>query len=203
MQPVNFQMPGYKVNEYLLVLSPHEELSKKIISIRNEFAGNYKTAVTKFSKPHITLVHFLGLGMMEEKITHRLQTISMGVTPFKVELKDYGCYPSHSIFIQVTSKLPIQSLTRALREAQRLMKLNQEHKAHFIDEPHLIIGRKLKPWQYEQGWLEYRHREFTGRFIADNMLLLKRNAGENTKFQIARRFDFLNLPVTTRQGSFF
>ncbi|MGZ3847199.1 MAG: 2'-5' RNA ligase family protein, partial [Flavisolibacter sp.] len=119
------------------------------------------------------------------------------------ELKDYGTFPSHTIYINVISKLPVQHLVKQLKEAQRLMKLNNENKPHFIDEPHIGIARKLKPWQYEQAALEYAHRQFTGRFIANSMLLLKRKAGDKAAFQIAKRFEFQNLPVTTKQGSLF
>ena len=52
------------------------------------------------------------------------------------------------------------------------------------------------------GWLEYSHRQFTGRFIADAMLLLKRSVGEK-KYEIAGRFEFENLPVNTSQGELF
>jgi 2'-5' RNA ligase len=203
MEPLDFQMPGYKVNEYLLVLSPQQELAEKIMNIKNQFSKDYKTAVAKTTWPHITLVNFVTWEMMEEKLLQRLQAIAMGITPFKVELKDYGSFPSHTIFINVISKLPIQNLVRELKTAQRLMKLNNENKPHFIDEPHLTICRKLKPWQYEQGWLEYSQRNFTGRFIADSMLLLKRPAGERSRFQIPKRFEFMNLPVTTKQGNLF
>jgi 2'-5' RNA ligase len=127
----------------------------------------------------------------------------MGLTPFKVELKDYGSFPSHTIYVNVTSKLPIQNVVKQLKEAQRLMRLNNENKPHFIDNPHMSIARKLKPWQFEQGWQEFSNRQFTGRFIADSMLLLKRKAGEKTAFQIAKRFEFQNLPVTTKQGNLF
>ena len=203
MEPVNLHMPGYKVNEYLLVLSPHQELAEKTMKIKEEFSEKYKTPVAKSTKPHITLVNFITWEMMEEKLLQRLQAIAMGITPFKVELKDFGSFPSHTLFINVISKLPIQNLVRELKDAQRLMKLNSENKPHFIDEPHLAICRKLKPWQYEQGWLEYSNRSFTGRFIADSMLLLKRTAGEKAKLQIAKRFEFMNLPVTTKQGNLF
>lgn len=203
MEPVNLHLPGYRINEYLLVLNPHEELARKIDGIKQEFSKKFKTPLSLRTKPHITLVNFVGWDMIEERIVQRLQTVAMGVAPFKVELKDYGSYPTHTIFINVTSKLPIQRLVGALKEGQRLMKLNSENKPHFIDEPYINIGRKLKPWQYEQGWLEYSHRQFTGRFIADSMLLLKRAAGEKSRFQVLRRFDFMNLPVVTKQGSLF
>ncbi len=61
------------------------------------------------------------------------------------------------------------------------MKIDKDNKPYFITEPHLTIARKLLPWQYEKGWLEYQHRNFHGRFIADHALLLKRKAGEKYK----------------------
>jgi 2'-5' RNA ligase len=141
--------------------------------------------------------------MMEERLLSRLQVVSMGYPPFKVELKDYGSFPSHTIYINITSKVPVQGLIKEVRtQAQRLMKLNDDNKPHFIMEPHLTIARKLLPWQFEKGWLEYSNKHFTGRFIADAMFLLKRPAGE-MRYQVVRRFEFQNLPVTTRQGELF
>ena len=99
----------------------------------------------------------------------------MGYHPVKIELKDYGSFPSHTIYINITSKVAdTESGKTDPTETQQLMKLNDDNKPHFIMEPHLTIARKLLPWQYEKGWLEYSHRHFTGRFIADAMLLLKR-----------------------------
>jgi 2'-5' RNA ligase len=197
-------LPGYKVYEYLIVLQPHEELWHRIVRVKNEFAEKYQTNFAKWGKPHITLVNFLQYEMMEERIINHLHTIAMGYQPVKIELKDYGSFPSHTIYINVTSKLPIQHLVKTIRtDAQRLMKLNDDNKPHFILEPHLTIARKLLPWQYEQGWLEYSHKHFTGRFIADGMLLLKRPAGE-LKYEVAKRFQFENLAVaTTIQGELF
>jgi 2'-5' RNA ligase len=203
MEPVNFHMPGYRINEYLMVLSPPEDLWQKIVKIKDGFAEKYKNDIARFTKPHITLINWLSLELMEERMMQRLQTIAMGISPFKVELKDYGSFPSHTIFINVVSKVPIQALVKEMKQAQKLMTLNRENKPHFIETPHVSICRKLKPWQYEEGWLEFSHRQFTGRFIAESMLLLKRRAGEKTAFQIARRFEFQDLPVATRQGNLF
>ena len=140
---------------------------------------------------------------MEERLLNRLRVVAMAHHPFKVELKDFGSFPSHTIFITATSKIAVQGLVKTIRhEAQRLMKLNDENKPHFILEPHITIARKLKPWQYEKGWLEYSSKHFTARFIADSMLLLRREAGEK-KYQPVKRFEFQNLPVSTRQGLLF
>lgn len=203
MELPDLKMAGYRINEYQLVLKPHEELWNRLKKIRGEFAETYKVLLPKNNKPHITVVRFYAFEMNEERIMQRINTIAMGFAPFKIELKDFGSFPSHTIFINVLSKLPIKKLSVALKDVQLLMKPGKELKPHFIDDAFISVGSKLKPWQYEKGWLEYSHRHFTGRFIADHMLLLKRNANTKGAFQIARRFDFQNLPVITRQGALF
>jgi 2'-5' RNA ligase len=203
MQLSGITMPGYRVYEYLLVLNPHEELRNRIMQVKKDFFGVYKASSAIGGKPHVTLVNFLQYEMMEERLVNRLKTIAMGYYPIKVELKDYGSFPSHTIYINVTSKIPVQNLVKEIRsQAQRLMKLNDDNKPHFIMEPHLTIARKLKPWQYEKGWLEYSAKHFTGKFIADGMLLLKRPL-DDMRYQIVEKFQFQNLPVTTRQGALF
>ena len=196
-------IPGYRIYEYLLVLNPHEELRHKIMKVKQEFYDVYKAPTAIGGKPHVTLVNFLQYEMMEESLINRLKIIAMGYHPIKVELKDYASFPSHTIYINITSKVSIQNLIKEIRhESQRLMKLNDDNKPHFIMEPHINVARKLQPWQYEKGWLEYSHRHFTGKFIADAMLLLKRPVGEG-KYQIAGRFEFQNLPVSTKQGELY
>lgn len=196
-------IPGYRVYEYLLVLSPHQELWNRILKVKEAFAEKYKSDHAKWGKPHITLANFLQYEMMEERLINRLKMVAMAYHPIKIELRDYGSFPSHTIYINVVSKIPVQTLVKEIRsEAQRLMKLNDDNKPHFILEPHITVARKLQPWQYEKGWLEYSHKHFTGRFIADAMLLLKRPVGEK-QYQIAQRFEFQNLPVTTKQGELF
>ena len=195
-------MPGYRLNEYMLVLSPHEELRKKIRTVKKEFARNYQCPQAVWGKPHLMLARFTHYEMMEERITHRLKAIAMGFYPVKMELKDFGSYPTHSIFINVVSREPVKELVKDIRESQRLLKPDNEHKPYFTDDPHILIAGKLAPWQYENGWLEYSHRHFTGRFIADNMLLLKRRTGEKA-WQIVERLAFQNLPVAIKQGELF
>lgn len=203
MKTIVNTIPGYRVYEYLLVLSPHEELWNRIIEVKKKFAEEYKSEQAKWGKPHLTLVNFVQYEMIEERIINRLKMVAMGYYPFKVELKDFGSFPSHTIYINVVSKIPIQALVKEIRsEAQRLMKLNDDNKPHFILEPHLTIAGKLQPWQYEKGWLEYSNKHFTGRFIADSMLLLKRPAGE-MGYHPVQRFEFQNLPVMTKQGELF
>lgn len=187
--------------EYLLILSPHPDLQDRIAKIKAAFAETYKAPLAK-NKAHLTLVKFLASGLTEEKLVNRLQHIAMATAPFKIELAGFGAFPAHTIFINVATKLPVQNLVRDIKQAQGLMRAHKDFKPHFIDEPHLTIARKLKPWQFESGWQAYSHAHFTGRFIADGMLLLKRSLNGGG-YQIVKRFEFQNLPVATKQGNLF
>jgi 2'-5' RNA ligase len=194
-------LPGYRTCEYMLVLQPHEDLKKKIMQIKKEFADKYEAPSAEWGKPNIPLVRFSQMQMMEERIMNRLKMIAMAMPAFKVELKDFGSFPSHTIFINVDTKVAIQVLVKSLKSAQSLMK-TKEVKPHFLENAHVTIARQLLPWQYEKGWLEYSHRHFTGRFIAKDMLLLRRPEGMKG-YQPVQKFEFMNMPVVTTQGALF
>ncbi len=194
-------LPGYRVCEYMLVLHPHEELRNKIINIKKGFSEKFEAPSAEGGRPHITLVTFQQLQMMEERIINRLKMIAMAMPAFKVELKDFGSSPSHTIYINVASQVPIQMLVKSLKPARSLMK-TKEVNPYFAETPHLTVARKLLPWQYEKGWLEYSHKHFTGRFIANSMLLLRRADGLKS-YQPLQRFEFMNMPVVTTQGKLF
>lgn len=202
MQKQIIGVPGYRVAEYLLVLQPHEELRNQLQAIKKELADKYKAPQAFHAKPQIALVSFLGYQMMQERIVNRIGNIAMGIEPFKIEISNFGSFPSHTIYATVTTKVPVQNVVKEVKSATPLLTLNKDHKPHFIEESHFTICRKLKPWQYEQAWLEYAHRHFSGRFIADGMILLKRPAGE-MKYEAVMRFEFQSLPVATKQGSLF
>ncbi len=196
-------MPGYRLIEFLLVIPPNDELKGRIMDIKKQFARDYEAPLATATIPHVTLVKFYTWSMMEEKMTTRLRHLALGVRPFKIELKDFGSYPSHTIYINVATKIPVQELGKQIRQLQSLMKVHKDFAPHFIGDPHLTVARKLKPWQYEKGWLEYSHRFFSGRIMADAMLLLKRPADSKKSYQIVERFEFLDMPVAVKQGILF
>lgn len=197
------QLPGYQVYEYKLVLTPHEELIKHVQDVRKAFTDKFSIENPIASLPQVLLASFKQIQAAEDRILNRLKIVAMGNPAFKVELKDFGSFPSHTIFINVTSKVPITNLIKKVKtDTQRLMKLDADNKPYFPTDSHITIGLKLKPWQYEKAWLEYEKKHFTGRFIADHMLLLQRREGE-FKYKIAGSFKFENMPVDIKQGELF
>jgi len=193
-------LPGYTACEFLLVLQPHDELWNAIRQEKDYFKEQYKCETT-FGLPHITFVKFQQYEMMQPRIVQYLRAVAVELPVIKVELKNYGSFPSHTIYINITSKVPITETVKAIRSTQKLMKMDKDHKPHFIMEPHLTIARKLQPWQYEKAWLEYEHKDFHGRFMADHMLLLKRRPGE--KYQKVGKFEFKNQSQKAVQKGLF
>lgn len=194
-------LTGYNLNEYKIVIPLPEHLEHKIHKLRLAFGEAFQYRPDP-SRPHLTLAMFSQIEMMEERLMQKLRTIGMAASPFKLEMKDFGSFPSHTIFIHVTTKEPVRELVRSLREIQRMMRIDADHKPYFLSEPVISIARKLKPWQFEKGWLEYAHRQFTGRCVAESLLLLKRK-GPSMPWQIIQRVELQALPVATVQQELF
>lgn len=193
---------GYHLSEYLLVLEPNEALQQKILQLKQHFADTYDCPTAVYSKPHITLLRCLQYTMAESRWLPRLERIISGTDPFLVELSDFCSFPTHTIFIQVKTKNPIIELVRSLRPLQPMIKTDKAHKPHFIMDPHVTIARKLLPWQYEKGWLEYSNSEFSGRFMADHVLLMRKQMDEK-KYEVIKRFQLLGQKQTIEQNSLF
>ncbi len=191
-----------KVHEYLLVLSPHEDLWNKIMIIKEEFANTYNCRFAASLKPHITISKFVQHQMVERRIDNRLKMIAMGLPSFKIDLDNFGSFPTHTIYINVKTQEPIKAIAKKVKEAQKLMTLDKNNKPYLITEPHLTIARKLLPWQYEKAWLEYSNRHFSGSFMADHLLLLGRLVGDKA-YKIINRYELMNLAVETKQGDLF
>ena len=187
--------------EYLLVLQPHEALGAEIKSIKEKFAADYDCELARKGLPYITLAAFKQYPAAENCIRQSLRINARILSPFKVEMKNFGSFPSHTIYINILSKVPILNAVKALRQAQRFMKLVKDNKPHFITQPHVTIARKLQPWQYEKGWLEYEQAHFHGRFIANHALLLKRKAGEF--YKPVEQFPFQSVQEKITQGELF
>lgn len=188
--------------EYMVVLSPHEDLYNKIMKLKQEFATTYENTMATALKPHISIVRFTQYEMKEQQLRNRLKMLAMALPAFKLDLDGFGSFPSHTIYIKVQTQEPVKAIAKKLRAAQSLMTINKENKPHFLNEPHIAIARKLLPWQYEKGWLGYATRHFHGSFIAGQLLFLKRPHGSKA-WQVIDRLEMMNLPVETKQGDLF
>ena len=198
LRTINHLLPS----EYLLVLQPHEALWDEIKFIKEKFKADYKFEGVKVGLPHITLAMFRQYAATENRIVQFLRNNAKTIAPFKIELKDFGSFPTHTIYINIVSKVQIMNTVKTLRQnAQKFMKMDKDNKPFFITEPHLTIARKLQPWQYEKAWLEYEKAHFHGRFITDHALLLKRKPGDY--YRPVKKFAFEGVKEEMKQAELF
>ncbi|CAN5271670.1 hypothetical protein BH09BAC2_BH09BAC2_01750 [soil metagenome] len=190
------------LNEYLIIIDPHEELRNRILQVKKQFADDYRQKYFS-SKPHLTLVKFVAPAINEEKICHALHVVAMGLPPVKIDLKNYKSIPSHTIYINTESKLTIKSIVRELSAVKKLMRSPDDQKPHFKEDPFIAVAQRIESEVYDKAWLEYSNKHFTGHFIADKLLLLKRKESDKGPWQIAGVFQFQNLPVSVKQGDLF
>ncbi len=195
-------LSSYATAQYLLVIEPHEALCNEINQVKKYFADSYDCPAAATGKPNLTLVRFEQYEMIEQRIVHRLQLMVTAHASFMVELHDFGSFPTHSIFVKVTTQTQIAELVKSFRPLQHLLKIDKERKPHFITDPFITIARKLLPWQYEKGWLEFSHTHFSGRFVADYVWLLRKREGEK-KYETVKKFKMMNVKECITQGQLF
>lgn len=188
--------------EYRLVLHAAPHMQERVLEIKNELYQFCKLPSVKFSAAQIRLVDFVHDQKGENQLVKNLEKMAMSYSPFKITLNDFGSLPSHSIFINVESKQQVYNLLKHLKPAQSWMTFKKENQPHFLNDPFILIASKLLPWQYEKCWLHYQYQHFSGNFLAENFLLMKRSQ-HDANYHLVERFQFLNLPTVKAQGELF
>lgn len=196
--PQNIQVA---INEYLLVLTPHEDLSNKLTLLRKEFAETFHTAPVLFP-PQLTLLKFTQVEMMERRFALQMRLQAMAQHPLQVKLNGFGSYPSHSIFAKLANGSEVTNLIKGLKSIAKQLTLHKDHAPHFIQEPVFTIAQKLLPWQYEQAWQQWQHKNFMTSFMVNNMILLKRRLGEKT-YRRVEEFTLMGIDKATPQPALF
>lgn len=186
-------IPGTKVYEHLLVISPHEELWARIMAIKEEFAHKFHSDFAKLGKPHLTVANFIQTEMSAERIDKALTNFALHTAPFIMHLDGFCGIPSHNIHIVNKTKEPLRQMVQLLKKNLLCVTAyNEANKSFFIEDPHINIARKLSFDQYEQAWLEFKDRDFKASIIADSLIWLKRPV-DTKKYQLVKRFDFQNI----------
>lgn len=193
---------AYATAEYRLVIEPPEALRESLGKVKKYFAEMYDCPSAAVGKPNITLLRFEQYEMIEQRIVRRMHLLASQHASFLVELNGFGSFPSHTIFFSITSQTQLAALIKSFRPIQRLLKIDKERKSHYINEPYITIATKLLPWQYEKGWLEMSNTHFSGKFIAEQLVLLRKKQGEK-RYEVVRKFLMKNEKVNTVQGDLF
>jgi 2'-5' RNA ligase len=194
-------MPGHRIGEYRLIIPLSEALQQTVMQLRKDLYDRYRIPLPFELKPSLTLLHCHAYEGMEAKLSERIQQVATRSSAFKVELKNFAAYPSHTIYLHVATRSPFNELCKELKVVKSLTKI-PDHDPHFVAEPHLLMAQKLKPFQFTRMWMDCEHTQFTGKFMATSMVLMKRSL-INTHYEELRRFEFASLGLQVKQGLLF
>jgi hypothetical protein len=139
--------------------------------------------------------------MTEPKILSQLKGICSTFPQLKIEIRDYGSFPSHSIFLTVQTQEPIKQIQVSLRAIKKLAKVS-EHQPHFLNEPFIGIAFKIPSEVYDKAWPEYQQKGFTGQFIADGISITKKK-DNGMGYKLLQKAPFKNHPMAVKQGGLF
>ncbi len=112
----------------------------------------------------------------------------MAEKPFIIELRDYGSYPMHAVFIEIDNQEKVLELIKNLKQARQLMKAGGDE-PHFLLDPQMVLAGRLANDKFIEIMKAYAHKKFAGNFLADSFLLLKRNEQEK-RYEMVKRFEF-------------
>jgi 2'-5' RNA ligase len=109
----------------------------------------------------------------EEKLVTTLKTFSFH--PMEIELKDYGCFQSRVIFIDVAKNKALEEMQSRLVTfcKQELKLFNADYQAQPF-HPHVTIAfRDLKKPMFDKAWNEFRDKKYHATFVCDHLSLMK------------------------------
>ena len=192
---------GHSLYEYQVVIDIPAALRKRIETDRQQITENYGIVQPPAGRPHISLVRFMAVKKMENKITLQLQQVAMAAKPFTVVLRDYDGYPMHAVFIQIDNQQKVPDLIKNLKSARRLMKAGGDE-PHFLLDPQMVLAGRLENDTYIRIMKEYQHKKFAADFVADAFVLLGRN-DEEKRYELVKRFEFAFVPEKKPQGVLF
>ncbi|HVK96564.1 MAG TPA: 2'-5' RNA ligase family protein [Flavisolibacter sp.] len=195
------QKAVYSIHEYRLVVPIAQEMVNTIKMLRKTLHAKSGVVLPFQLQPSLTLLRFHAFEQMEAKVMEVIQRSVLETKPFLVELENFAAYPSHTIYINVRTRSPFNELCKSLKKWKRHFNIPQ-HEPHFINEPHLILAQMLQQKQFSSMWRICENSEFTGKFIADHLMLYKRGAA-NKRYEVFRRMDFMQLPMNLKQSTLF
>ncbi len=174
---------------YFIALFPEESVCAAITVIKNDFARRFASRSALRIGPHITLLAPFYLTDTEaEKLFSWFDNLSLIVSPFRQELKDFGAFRKRKTPVVYIRALPNPSLL-ALQE-----QLHREFRLSFPEQPlteperaftpHITVAyRDLRAENFREAWREYAGKKFEASFDVTAITLLRHDGKEWKKIR--------------------
>ncbi|WP_366183635.1 2'-5' RNA ligase family protein [Flavobacterium ovatum] len=184
-------------NRYSLVISPPNEIISLVKSMKEKLAEEIGWYHSKNSLAHITINEFMATDNEIENIKKQLINICDGIKPIDVHLDHFNTYPNGAFFI-APDDFSIIELKQIMTQIHQLFRTKTLLKSN---EPHLSIGRQLKPDYIATA---YRLFPFINLNFRCDSVTLRRFNPIIKQFEIIDRFSFNDNPKPVyKQGTLF
>ena len=174
---------------YFLSISLPDALEYLILQFKKEIAARYHSVAALKPMEHITLqVTFFYDDTYLPRLQHRLEEVFDCISPFAVELQDFGAFPAHTIFAAIRDFFPFQQLRESLYwQLKNEMTFPPSALGSRKITPHVTIAyRDLTPEAFEEAWSEFCQRELYASFEATSAHLMEHSG----KWRSVKEFPF-------------
>jgi 2'-5' RNA ligase len=180
-------MKTFSLFEYLLIISPSEEISRFVWHLKRIFADRYGCTIAASSAPHITMGNWGRSDHDEARIIASISGFAETISPFIAHFDGLGNFKTQTIFINVLNKEPFAEIRKGLKDLALL-----ESDVIFPSVPHLTVARSMKADQFESAWSEWKDEEFKASCEVNGMILLRKSLGKEGpgKYQTIATFPF-------------
>jgi 2'-5' RNA ligase len=182
--------PSPNQARFFVALLPPAELQSQVTAIKQEVWQTYQSKAALKSPPHITLQPpFLWDEADVERLKQHLAHFAQGHPPVPVTLSGFGAFPPRVIYVDVVREGNLMTIQPALMDylAETLGIVDKKSRNRRF-APHMTVAfRDFKPATFRQAWPEFKERAFFGKFMAENLTLLKH---DGQKWQVFSGFPF-------------
>lgn len=158
-------------NKYLIAILPPEPFAGEIYKLKEYFRERYKSKASLNSPAHITL--HMPFEFDNEEELREVGTLKFD--PFKIELKNFGCFDPGVIFIGVKHS---EGLAKIQNDVASLLRREFNiFNSNYRDRPfhpHVTLAfRDLKKPMFEEAWNEFKDKTYNASFECTRISLLK------------------------------
>lgn len=171
-------MKPISVFEYLLIISPSQEIKSFVWHLKRIFADRYGCTIAASSAPHITMGNWGRSDYDQAKIITSIGRFAETISPFIAHFDGLDHFKTKTIFVNVLNKEPFAEIREGLKDStQHLLK----HDVIFPGVPHLTVAKSMEADQFKSAWSDWKDEEFKASCEVNEMILLRKSVGKERR----------------------
>lgn len=161
---------------YFIGLIPNQEVSNKLMELKNYMADHHNCKAPLRSPPHITLyMPFQWKENEEMELSLKLKEFADEQRSFEIHLNGFDSFSPRVIFIKIEENELLQKVKKNLNWflKKNFQLMDGDYKRRGF-RPHITIAfRDLRKSEYYKAWEKFENENFDEIFKCDNICLLK------------------------------